>query len=137
MRSLVRGNEMPRLEIYHIVLTSLCEIASPNLRTAIGACRKLIALLSYKMNTFSVRAFIPPLTRRCTPLRISRSYAVQTPGAPTLEIFSHQQKWMQKERAAANVETSRSVDYLRDEVASRLCERLMVRLFPPFSELSN
>lgn len=38
---------------------------------------------------------------------------------------------MQKERAASNVEGSRSVDYLRDEVASRLCERLMVRPVPP------
>jgi NADH dehydrogenase [ubiquinone] 1 alpha subcomplex assembly factor 5 len=42
-----------------------------------------------------------------------------------MEIFSHQQKWMQKERAARNTETSRSVDYLRDEVASRLCERVL------------
>jgi len=43
-----------------------------------------------------------------------------------LEIFSAQQKWMQKERAAKDVETSRGVDYLRDEVASRLCERVLV-----------
>ena len=81
------------------------------------------------MNSFSIRAFIPPLTRRCTriPPRNTRHYAVQTPGAPTIEIFSQQHKWMQKERAARNVEASRGVDYLRDEVASRLCERLMVR----------
>ncbi|KAF2744798.1 S-adenosyl-L-methionine-dependent methyltransferase [Sporormia fimetaria CBS 119925] len=77
------------------------------------------------MNTLSVRAFIPPLTRRCAPLCTTRRYAVQAPGAPTLEIFSHQQKWKQKERAASNIEASRNVDYLRDEVASRLCERLM------------
>jgi hypothetical protein len=44
-----------------------------------------------------------------------------------MEVFSNQHKWMQKERAAANVEASRSVDYLRDEVASRLCERVLVR----------
>ena len=48
-----------------------------------------------------------------------------------MEIFSNQHKWMQKERAAANVEASRSVDYLRDEVASRLCERVLVCLFHP------
>ncbi|KAF3045813.1 hypothetical protein E8E11_000744 [Didymella keratinophila] len=77
------------------------------------------------MNTLSVRAFIPPLTRRGLPLRAIRCYAVQAPGAPTMEIFSNQHKWMQKERAAANVEASRSVDYLRDEVASRLCERVL------------
>jgi NADH dehydrogenase [ubiquinone] 1 alpha subcomplex assembly factor 5 len=47
-----------------------------------------------------------------------------------LEIFSGQQKWMQKERAAADAETSRSVDYLRDEVASRLCERVLVCMPP-------
>lgn len=34
---------------------------------------------------------------------------------------------MQKERAASNVDASRQVDYLRDEVAFRLCERLLVR----------
>lgn len=32
---------------------------------------------------------------------------------------------MQKERAAANTAQSRQVDYLRDEVAFRLCERLL------------
>jgi hypothetical protein len=78
------------------------------------------------MTTFSIRAFIPPLTRRCLPLQTTRRYAVQAPGAPMLEIFSGRQKWMQKERAAADTETSRSVDYLRDEVASRLCERVLV-----------
>jgi NADH dehydrogenase [ubiquinone] 1 alpha subcomplex assembly factor 5 len=79
------------------------------------------------MATFSVRAFIPPLRRRCLPLQATRRYAVQAPGAPMMEIFSGQQKWLQKERAAADRETSRSVDYLRDEVASRLCERVLVR----------
>ncbi|KAF2175661.1 S-adenosyl-L-methionine-dependent methyltransferase [Zopfia rhizophila CBS 207.26] len=77
------------------------------------------------MNTFSIRAFIPPLTLRFIPIRATRRYAVQAPGAPTFEIFSHQHKWMQKERAAADAQTSRNVDYLRDEVASRLCERLL------------
>ena len=51
-----------------------------------------------------------------------------------MEIFSNQQKWMQKERAAASVEASRSVDYLRDEVASRLCERVLV---PPLLSTSH
>jgi len=79
------------------------------------------------MNTFSIRAFIPPLARRAIAPRATRHYAVQAPGAPTLEIFSQQHKWMQKERAAKDTESSRSVDYLRDEAASRLCERLLVR----------
>ncbi len=76
------------------------------------------------MQTISIRTFIPPLARR---FAATRQYAVQAPGAPMLEIFSNQHKWMQKERAASNTETSRSVDYLRDEVASRLCERVLVR----------
>ena len=39
---------------------------------------------------------------------------------------------MHKERAAANAVKSRQVDYLRDEVAARLCERLLdiTRPFP-------
>ncbi|KAF2824875.1 S-adenosyl-L-methionine-dependent methyltransferase [Ophiobolus disseminans] len=89
------------------------------------------------MNTLSIRAFIPPLTRRCVPLQATRRYAVQAPGAPTLEIFSNRHKWQQKERAASNTETSRSVDYLRDEVASRLCERVLDinRHFPKVLDL--
>ncbi|KAF2091817.1 S-adenosyl-L-methionine-dependent methyltransferase [Saccharata proteae CBS 121410] len=54
-----------------------------------------------------------------------RSYAVQAPGAPTFDVFNRRTKWLQKERAAANVEQSRKVDYLRDETAFRLCERLL------------
>ncbi|KAF2664165.1 S-adenosyl-L-methionine-dependent methyltransferase [Microthyrium microscopicum] len=54
-----------------------------------------------------------------------RFYAVQTPGAPIVEVFNNATKWAQKERAAQNVELSRQVDYLRDEVASRLSERLL------------
>lgn len=34
---------------------------------------------------------------------------------------------MQKERAAQDVENSRISDYLKDEVALRVCERLLVR----------
>ncbi len=41
-------------------------------------------------------------------------------------MFNRRTKWLQKERAAANVEASRQADYLKDEVAIRLCERLLV-----------
>lgn len=61
-----------------------------------------------------------------------RRYAVQAPGAPTLQVFNRHTKWQQRERAARNVEESRQVDYLRDEVASRLCERLLVSGILPF-----
>jgi NADH dehydrogenase [ubiquinone] 1 alpha subcomplex assembly factor 5 len=50
---------------------------------------------------------------------------VQSPGAPSVEVFSNRTKWLQKERAAASTQQSRQVDYLRDEVAARLCDRLL------------
>ncbi|KAF2428744.1 S-adenosyl-L-methionine-dependent methyltransferase [Tothia fuscella] len=77
------------------------------------------------MKTISIRAFIPPpvLRRRCLDQR--RFYAVQAPGTPAVEIFNSRTKWMQRERAAADTDGSRKVDYLRDEVASRLSERLL------------
>lgn len=54
-----------------------------------------------------------------------RPYAIQAPGGPGLQVFNRETKWLQKERAASNPLASRNVDYLRDEVASRLCERLL------------
>lgn len=57
---------------------------------------------------------------------VHRGYAVQAPGAPSLQVFDRRVKWLQKERAAADAEGSRNVDYLRDEVAARLTERLLV-----------
>ena len=65
-----------------------------------------------------------PTIRRI--LCISRSYVLQTPVNPTLQIFNRHTKYLQRERAAANVERSRQVDYLKDEVAVRLSERLLV-----------
>lgn len=47
-------------------------------------------------------------------------------GAATFQIFDRNLKRTQRDRAADNVEESRKVDYLRDEVASRLAERLLV-----------
>jgi hypothetical protein len=44
-----------------------------------------------------------------------------------IEIFNRKTKHLQKDRAARNVEESRKTDYLKDEVALRLCERLLVR----------
>lgn len=71
---------------------------------------------------FHTRAFVRPCVAAQT-----RSYARQSPSAPTLEVFNSHAKYMQKERAASNVEESRQVDYMRDEVATRLTERLLVR----------
>lgn len=54
-----------------------------------------------------------------------RGYAIQRPGSPTALVFSNSTKYLQRSRAAANAEDSRAVDYLRDEVARRLCTRLL------------
>lgn len=83
---------------------------------------------SYKeMKPPSLRPFLPQPALRRRRIPASRCYAVQAPGAPTLEVFNRKVKHLQKERAAQNVEESRKVDFLKDEVASRLCERLLVR----------
>lgn len=79
------------------------------------------------MRPTSLRPLLPRLTAR-SRICVTRAYAVQSPGNPTLQIFNRQTKYLQKERAAANVERSRQADYLKDEVAMRLSERLLVSL---------
>lgn len=77
------------------------------------------------MKPISLRPFLPhPAIRR--RFFAIRRYAVQAPGAPSLQVFNRHTKYLQKERAASDGETSRKLDYLKDEVASRLCERLLV-----------
>jgi NADH dehydrogenase [ubiquinone] 1 alpha subcomplex assembly factor 5 len=77
------------------------------------------------MRPASVRPFRPCLVIR-TRVWLARMYAVQAPGSPTLQVFNRHTKYLQKERAASNVEKSRQADYLKDEVAVRLSERLLV-----------
>ncbi|PYH90135.1 S-adenosyl-L-methionine-dependent methyltransferase [Aspergillus ellipticus CBS 707.79] len=60
-----------------------------------------------------------------SPAHTCRTYAVQAPGNPVMEIFNRRTKHLQKDRAAHNVEESRKTDYIKDEVATRLCERLL------------
>ena len=59
--------------------------------------------------------------------RPRRSYAAQAVGNVALQVFNRNTKYLQRERAATHVEASRQADYLKDEIASRLCERLLVR----------
>lgn len=54
-----------------------------------------------------------------------RTYAISAGGAPIAQVFDSHTKWLHKERAAAKPTQSRQVDYLRDEVAARLCDRLL------------
>jgi NADH dehydrogenase [ubiquinone] 1 alpha subcomplex assembly factor 5 len=55
-----------------------------------------------------------------------RSYAFSAPGGAVFKVFNSHTKWLQKERAASHTEESRQADYLKDEVAMRVCERLLV-----------
>lgn len=77
----------------------------------------------------SLRPCLRPPTsaflRRITTTAI-RSYAVQAPGNPALEVFNRRTKWLQRERAGSNIELSRRTDYLRDEVAARMSDRMLV-----------
>lgn len=74
-----------------------------------------------------VRPRLPASLLRGIAAAAARGYAVQAPGNPTFEVFNRKTKYIQKERAAKNVELSRKVDYLKDEVALRLTDRLLVR----------
>lgn len=79
----------------------------------------------------TLRTFRATVPRRCVAAASGvRSYASQTPGNPMIEIFNRKAKNLQKDRAARNVEESRKTDYLKDEVALRLCERLLVGAIP-------
>ncbi|CAI4211583.1 unnamed protein product [Parascedosporium putredinis] len=86
----------------------------------------------------NLRLLRPATTRlRLDGLICARAYATQAPGAPRFQVFNRRTKWMQKERAASDVEASRTADYLKDEVARRLCERLLdvKRHFPKVLDL--
>ncbi|KAK5127711.1 hypothetical protein LTR08_004320 [Meristemomyces frigidus] len=72
------------------------------------------------------------LSRPLTTLRPSllaptiarRPYAISAGGSPIASVFDARIKYLHKERAAVHPD-SRKVDYLRDEVAARLCDRLL------------
>lgn len=55
---------------------------------------------------------------------IARRCYVATP--QSFQVFDRDVKRLQKDRAAANVEESRTVDYLKDEIAARVADRLLV-----------
>ncbi|KAK4042038.1 S-adenosyl-L-methionine-dependent methyltransferase [Parachaetomium inaequale] len=72
-----------------------------------------------------------------SPASARRTYAFQAPGGAVFKVFNSRAKWHQKERAAANPELSRQADYLKEEVAMRVCERLLdiKRHFPRVLDL--
>ncbi|GJN84787.1 hypothetical protein PLIIFM63780_008351 [Purpureocillium lilacinum] len=79
----------------------------------------------------------PPLALNAAACNGRRSYAVLSGGAPRFQVFNRRTKWLQKERAASNPEESRQADYLKDEVAVRLTDRLLDinRQFPRVLDL--
>ncbi|CAO0793387.1 unnamed protein product [Mucor circinelloides] len=60
--------------------------------------------------------------RRSIVTTTQRHYAT----APqAFQVFNREAKKLQKDRAAMNVEESRTVDYLKDEIAARVADRLL------------
>ncbi|EJD01536.1 S-adenosyl-L-methionine-dependent methyltransferase [Fomitiporia mediterranea MF3/22] len=82
------------------------------------------------MNTLTVHGFLHSLRRSCT-----RSYAAAVAGSSPVnpytvgpfQVFDRNAKRMQKDRAAIRDggERSRTVDYIRDEIADRMVERFL------------
>ncbi|RPB15363.1 S-adenosyl-L-methionine-dependent methyltransferase [Morchella conica CCBAS932] len=72
----------------------------------------------------------PAHARHLLPARLSQRRFLATasnPNAPpTFQVFNRAVKRLQRDRAAANKEASRNVDYLKDEVADRLVERILL-----------
>lgn len=60
--------------------------------------------------------------------RLTTAAAAAAATPSSFQVFDHTTKRLQRDRAGLNP-VSRSTDYLKDEVASRLVERLLVR--PP------
>ncbi|CAO3641636.1 unnamed protein product [Mucor hiemalis] len=54
---------------------------------------------------------------------IARRHYAAAPQA--FQVFDRKVKCLQKDRAASNVEESRTVDYLKDEIAARVADRLL------------
>lgn len=59
----------------------------------------------------------------CSSARLYSSKAAEPPQS-AFQVFDKRAKFLQRERAASNQKESRNVDYLRNEVASRILERL-------------
>jgi NADH dehydrogenase [ubiquinone] 1 alpha subcomplex assembly factor 5 len=65
--------------------------------------------------------------------RLTRRFATAHSASPlavnsALNVFDGRAKRLQRDRAASNMEFSRLTDYVRDEVAGIMVDRLLVRL---------
>lgn len=80
---------------------------------------------------------LPSRSARLIPFNTARALASVSGGSGTInpysvgpyQVFDRNAKKLQKERATSldGGNRSRTVDYLRDEIADRMIERLMVR----------
>ncbi|KAI7347083.1 hypothetical protein KC336_g22773, partial [Hortaea werneckii] len=59
----------------------------------------------------------PTILRSAIANATRRTYAISAGGSPIASVFSNETKRLHKDRAAADHDQSRQVDYLRDEVA--------------------
>ncbi|RKP34427.1 S-adenosyl-L-methionine-dependent methyltransferase, partial [Dimargaris cristalligena] len=89
-----------------------------------------------------LRHTVQPLRLSLAPRLLQRTLTSsrpvsRQPTSPSLLIFDREHKRLQKDRAAADPTSSREVDYLRDEVARQLVDRLrdIKRRFPTLVEL--
>lgn len=91
-----------------------------------SACARPLAIAS-RAKSSSPKLAVSISANAITQICGRRSYAVQSGGAPRFQVFNRKTKWLQKERAASTPDLSRQADYLKDEVARRVAERLLVR----------
>ena len=71
-----------------------------------------------------------PRSRIASTVSQGSAFATQASGAPRFQVFNRKTKWLQKERSGRNAEESRQADYLKDEIAARLTDRLLVSIVP-------
>jgi hypothetical protein len=55
--------------------------------------------------------------------------ANQQPISSAFTVFNRETKRIQRDRSSINIEESRKVDYLKDEIAYRMVDRLLVIIF--------
>ncbi|KAG0233446.1 hypothetical protein BGX31_004829 [Mortierella sp. GBA43] len=73
----------------------------------------------------TLTTFIKPLRAVARPAGF-RFYSIGSATVPAaFQVFNRETKRHQKERAASNIEQSRQVDYVKDEVAFRVVDRLL------------
>ncbi|RYP15396.1 hypothetical protein DL765_005732 [Monosporascus sp. GIB2] len=85
--------------------------------------RSLVSLARTRLQSKPLSISHP--SPRIAAISCRRPYAIHSPSPPIHQVFNRRTKWLQKERAASNAELSREADYLKEEVAARLCDRLL------------